>query len=401
MASVAYLALDETGREVSGTVEAAHRGAAAAALRGRGLFPLELQEVGAAAGPNPGAGLDLSFGLLTSGDRVLFLKQLGLMLRSGLTLLQGLDTLARTSQRRGLRDVAQRLSSAVQAGTPFSNAIEEQRAFPPLVAQLVRTAEATGELEVACARAADYIDRRAALLYQLLSALCYPALVLLGAVGVFWFMTTEVVPKFAAFLAGRGRALPWSTQQLMDLSAFLVAHGAAVLYGVAAAAAALALLWRTERGRALLDRVLVRVPGLGHLLRTAAMAHLGYTLGMLLRSGLPLLEALQVVSRSFSNRGYRAVFARAAEGVVNGSSLAESVAHPTVTPLIQQLVGIGERSGSLDDVLEEAGRFYEERLQRLLRLLSGLVEPVVIVLVGGMVGFVYISFFQALFSLAR
>ncbi|HBP18478.1 MAG TPA: hypothetical protein DEA08_11935 [Planctomycetes bacterium] len=400
MASVAYLALDESGREVSGTVEAPHRGAAAAQLRGQGLFPLELQELGS-SGSDEREGLDLSCGFSTSGDRVLFLKQLGLMLRSGLTLLQGLDALARTGQRRGLREVAQRLSAAVQAGTPFSSALERERAFPALVAQLVRTAEATGELEVACQRAADYIDRRAALVYQLLSALCYPALVLLGACGVFWFMTTEVVPKFAAFLAGRGRTLPWTTQQLMDLSAFLVAHGATVLYGIAAALAALVLLWRTERGRAVLDRLLVRVPGLGHLLRTAAMAHLGHTLGMLLRSGLPLLEALRVLADSCGNRGYRAVFERAAERVVHGSSLAESVAHPTVTPLIQQLVGIGERSGSLDDVLEEAGRFYEERLQRLLRVLSGLVEPVVIVLVGGMVGFVYISFFQALFSLAR
>lgn len=403
MASVSYLALDEAGREVRGSVDATDRSAAAALLRGRGLFPLKLrEEVGAAraeaAGGRPFAWVPR---LVTTSDQVLFLGQLALMLRSGLTLLQALEGLAHTGSRRALREAATRLSASVQGGSSFSLALEQERSFPSFVAHLVRTAEATGELELACTRAADYLDRRAALRYQLLNALFYPGIVVLAASAVFWFMTTSVVPKFAAFLAGRGRELPASTRALMDLSAFLEAHGATVVCALLAACGALALVWRTERGRGGIDRVLIRVPGVALVLRTAAMAHLGHTLGMLLRSGLPLLEALRVLAGTFGHRGYRAVVSRAAERVVQGSSLAQSLEHPTVTPLCRQVVAVGERTGSLDSVLEGLGQFYEGRLQRLLKLLSGLVEPVVIVLVGGMVGFVYVSFFQALFALAR
>jgi len=400
MPQVSYLALDEAGREVRGDVEAVHRGAAASLLRARGLRPLELNERSPSQPRELAARVRLP-SFVSTGDRVQFLRQIALMLRSGLTLLESLEALSQTNSSSALRKVARRLSARVQAGTPLSGALERERTFPSLVAHLVRTAEATGELEGACQRAAEFLESRAALRYQLMSSLFYPGIVLAGAVGVFWFMTTQVVPKFAAFLAGRGRALPWTTQTLMDLSAWLVAHGASLLYGSGALVAALILVWRTERGRTLVDRVTIRTPGLALILRTASMAHLGQTLAMLLGSGLPLLEALRVAASTFGHRGYRAILSRAAERVVHGASLAQSLEHPTVTPLFLHLVAIGERTGALDGVLSEVGEHYQGRLQRLLRVMSGLVEPVVIVIVGGMVGFVYVSFFQALFSLAR
>lgn len=397
--NVSYLAMDDAGREVTGTLDAADRSAAATALRARGLYPLELREARAGAAAPAFGGWRPRF--VTSGDQVQFLSQLALMLGSGLTLFQALEVLAATGGTRALRGAAARLSKAVQIGTSFSAALEQDGAFPPLVSHLVRSGEATGELELVLTRAADYIERRAALVYQLLSAMAYPGIVVVGASGVFWFMTTQVVPKFAAFLAGRGRALPPTTQALMDLSAFLVDHGATVVYALLALLGAIALVLRSERARQVADRVMLRIPGLALILRTSAMAHLGHTLGMLLRSGLPLLESLRVLAGTFRNRGYRAVIDGAAARVVQGESLAQSLKHPTVTPLCLHLISVGESTGALDGVLDRVGAFYEGRLQRLLRLLSGLVEPVVLVIVGCMVGFVYVSFFQALFSLAR
>lgn len=400
---VAYVALDEQGREVQGDLDAPDLNQAATALRGQGLFPLDLTAARAARASSSApalAGVLPSF--VSTADVVLFLSELGLMLRTGLTLLQALDTLSQVLGSRALRDCAGRLSAALQAGRPLSSALEdERRLFPPVVAHLVRMAEATGELDQAFARASEYLERRAALRNQVITSLVYPAVVLLASGGVFWFLTTSVVPKFAKFLERRQGALPASTQLLMDISRWIQAWGPSLLLVLAGAALALLVARRTESGRTTTDRAVLRLPVVGGIARTAAMAHLGRTLGLLLRSGLPLHESLSILGGSFENRAYGEHVARARERVVQGASLAQSLAGKHVTPLTTQVIGVGEQAGALDEVLEELGTFYDKRLQARLRTLSSLVEPAILLLVGGMVGFVYMSFFEAIFRLAQ
>lgn len=395
---VSYVALDEQGREVQGGLDAPDLQQAALTLRGQGLFPLDLAEGRAARAPAAPSTLPSFVG---TADVVLFLSELGLMLRTGLTLLQALDTLSQVLGSRGLRACAGRLSTALQAGRPLSAALEDEgRIFPPVVAHLVRMAEATGELDQAFARAAEYLERRAALRSQVVTSLIYPVVVVLVAGGVFWFLTTRIVPKFAKFLERRHGALPATTQTLMDVSAFMQQWGPSLLLALAGAVAALLVARRTAAGRAAVDHGVLRVPLLGGIARTAAMAHLGRTLGLLLRSGLPLHESLTILGGSFENRAYADHVARAREKVVQGATLAQSLAGPHVTPLTTQVIGVGEQAGALDEVLSELGDFYDKRLQARLRTLSSLVEPAILLVVGGMVGFVYLSFFQAIFSLA-
>ncbi|MCO5172215.1 MAG: type II secretion system F family protein [Planctomycetes bacterium] len=397
---VAYVALDEHGREVKGGLDAPDLPQAAATLRGQGLFPLELGEASTARAAAPtGAGWRPSF--VRTSDLVLFLSELGLMLRTGLSLLQALETLSQVLGSTALRRCAGRLSTAVQSGRTLSSALEdERRLFPPVVVHLVRMAEATGELDQAFARAAEYLERRAALRNQVISSLLYPAVVILVSAGVFWFLTTNVVPKFARFLERRQGALPWTTQLLMDISGWIQAWGPTLLVGLAGALLALLAARATARGRAALDRAVLSIPLVGLVARTAAMSHLGRTLGLLLRSGLPLHESLTILAGSFQNTSYQAHVAAARERVVRGASLAESLRGPLVSPLCTQVVGVGESTGALDEVLDELGTFYDRRLQALLRTFSSLIEPAILLVVGGMVGFVYLSFFQAIFRLA-
>lgn len=401
MALVAYVAIDAQGREVQGDLEAPDEAGAAAQLRGRGLFPLEVKRGTAARAAAADAREGRLPALVRSGDVVLFLSQLGLMLRTGLTLLQALETLAGTAARPGLRRCARRLGLAVSGGRTLSAALtDEARLFPPLVVQLVRMAEATGELPEALARAAEHIERRAALRRQLAASLSYPALVMTASFAVFIYLTTGLIPKLAAFLAQRGRALPWSTRFLMDLSAFVQAWWPWALLASALALAGLLLVRQTARGRLLTDRAVLSIPLLGGVLRNAALAHLGETLGLLLRSGLPLVESLRVLEGSYESRAWSGIIGRAREQVVRGTTLADALAEPLVPPMTLQVVAVGERSGALDEVLRELGAYHDQVLQRNIRTLSALVEPGMIVLVGGMVGFVYYSFFQALMSLA-
>lgn len=400
-----YDALDAQGRQVAGTLEAPDEGSAAATLRARGLFPTALRP-GAARSATPATATGARRrGLLPrpvkSSDVSLLLAQLALMLRSGLTLLHALDTLSREASLPALGACCGRLAAAVQAGRPLSQALEaEQRLLPPLVARLVKTAEATGELDQAFDRAAEFIDRRAALRAQLVTSLTYPAIVVLAATGVFWFLTTQVVPKFASFLAQRRVALPWTTQRLMDLSGFLTSYGPALLWALAGLVAVLAAAWRTEGGRRALERCALAIPGVGGVLEAAAMVHITRTLGLLLKSGLPLLEALQTLSSSASLRCYGDVLARARERVVAGATLAASLQDRLIPPLGLQVVAVGEETGALEEVVRELSEFYDRRLQQLVRTLSSLVEPALLVVVGGMVGFVYLSFFQAVFRVA-
>jgi type IV pilus assembly protein PilC len=396
---VAYVALDDRGQEVQGGLDAPDLAGAAAALRGQGLFPIELGP-GRAVAPATSSPSGLPSFVRTS-DLVLFLSELGLMLRTGLTLLQALETLREVMGSRALRRCAERLSTAVQAGRTLSSALEdERRLFPPVIVHLVRMAEATGELDQAFQRAAEYLERRAALRQQVVTSLIYPSVVVTVAAGVFWFLTTRVVPKFARFLERRGGELPWTTQLLMDISTWMQAWGPSVLMALAGAMAALLIARRAPAGRAATDRALLSAPLVGGVVRTSAMAHLARTLALLLQSGLPLHESLTILGASFENVCYAEHVARARERVVQGASLAQSLEGPLVSPLCTQVVSVGERTGALDEVLNDLGSFYDRRLQALLRTLTGLVEPAILLVVGGMVGFVYLSFFQAIFRLA-
>jgi len=400
--NVAYVALDETGREVTGGLEAADLPGAAAALRGRGLFPVELSEGAAAAAPparSARRGSRLP-GVVRARDLALLCDQLALMLRTGLTLLQALDVLGEQLEKARLRRAMRRVSERVQGGAAFSDALDaEGRLFPALVVQLVRTAEATGELDQAFARAADWIERRASLRLQILTSLTYPAIVVLVCCGVFWFLAAHVVPKLARFLAGRGVALPWTTQLLLDVSEAIRSHGLAIGLGLAVLAAGLLAAYRTPGGRLRLDRAALRLPVVGGVLRAAAMAHLSRTLGLLLRSGLPLLDSLRLLAPTFANRSHRAALEEAHERVLRGASLRDGLAGPGVTPLARQVVGVGEQTGALDEVLLELADHYDGRLAAAIKTLSSLIEPALLLVVGGMVGFVYLSFFQAVFQL--
>ncbi len=394
------MAIDERGQEVRGGVDAPDVAGAAATLRARGLFPLELRAAAATAAP--GADEDRTWvpAFVRSADVVLFLEQMALMLRTGLTLLQALETLASSANRTGLRRAARRLARTVSSGRPLSEGLAGERAlFPEIAVHLVRTAEATGELPDALERSAEFVERRAALQTQLLTSMTYPALVVLAALGTFWFLTVNVLPKFVSFLASRGGSLPWSTQKLMDVSAFMTRWGSTLIGVGLAALTLLVILRRLERGRRITDRVALSIPVVGGLLRTASQAHLGRTLGLLLRSGLPLVESLRLLADSFSNRSYAGVVTVARERVVQGMALAPSLEHPVIAPMTTQVVRVGEETGALDDVLLRLGEFHDRRLQAHVRALATSIEPVIIVVVGGMVGFVYISFFQALFSL--
>jgi type IV pilus assembly protein PilC len=334
-----------------------------------------------------------------SVDVEVSLQQLAVMLRSGLTLLAALRTVADQAARPRMADVWERVAERLQEGSNLADALAEHRCFPMLCVQLVRVGEQTGTLDVVLNRAADIMERQRGLLMSVLSALAYPFIVLLAALGTTFYMVFFVLPRLSMFLASSNRRLPALTQLLVDSSRWLVDHSATLGLVVLASGIAVVLVYRWEPGRRWLDRGWLRVPILGHLDRLGATALFARSLGLLLASGVTLLEALRTVRGLFRNVYVAEQVDAARQTVLRGGSLAEGIADPLAfMPMLPRMVTVGEATGSLEEVLAENARFHEEQMQRTIRWLAIVIEPTILVLVGSIVGFVYIAFFLALFS---
>lgn len=405
MADFSFLALDGQGRRRHGALSAADPAAAAAELRARGLAVLELRLRRAwrlPALPSMLSPLRLLAELspVTGGDLVQLLRQLALMLRSGLPLLHALELQERNCGKPRLARALARVSASVRSGRPFSAALAQERAvFPPLVVRMAAAGEASGELSDILDRLAAQLERRGELHASLLTSLTYPVLVVLITIGVISFLVASVIPKFMHLLASRNVALPASTLMLMDAATFLREQWPLLAGGAAGLVVAIALARLLPAGRLVLDRLLLALPVVGRVLSLALVAGTCRTLATLLRSGVPILDGLRLVGDGVSNRAFARQLARAEQGLLAGRPLAEGLRSPLIPPLVAELVGVGEATGTLDTVLEEAGIHHERSLQRAIRWMTALFEPTMILLVGGLVGFVYISFFQVLFRL--
>jgi type IV pilus assembly protein PilC len=268
-----------------------------------------------------------------------------------------------------------------------------------MVIHLVRVGEQTGTLDRVLDRASETLERRRLLKTQLLTALTYPIIVLIAAVGVATFMVLYVIPKIRVFLNSLGRKLPPLTQALVDISDFIQNY---VLYfgvGAILLLVGFVFLYRWPPSRLTIDRVALRLPLLGHLLTLSSTAQFAHALSVMLRSGVTLVESLRTMELLQGNKYLAQRVAESRGAVLGGGSLGGTLlAQRTFMPMLAQMVTVGEQSGTLDDVLEDVAKFYEGQLQSTIKLFSSIIEPVIIAVVGGVVGFVYIAFFVALYS---
>ena len=398
-----FVARTPAGQAREGTEEAASASALASSLRARGWLVLEVRAAGASTptGGWPVLLNPLAWLPVRSLHVELSLQQIAIMLHSGLALLTALKTVATYAQRRTMREVWEEVMRTIQEGSSLAEALAKHRCFPHLVIQLVRVGEQTGTLEHVLAQAAEALERRRLLKTSLISALAYPAIVFFAAIGVAGFMIVYLIPKLQVFLSAIGRKLPWMTQRLLDISDWVQKYLTTVGIGALALTIAAVAVYLWPPGRLVIDRVLLRVPVIGPLLRLGATAQFAHALSVLLTSGITLVEGLRTVEDLLRNRYAASRVAEARTAVLRGGSLSGPLARPgTFMPMLSPMVAVGESAGTLDEVLLEVARFHENQLRAAIRRLSVIIEPVIVVVVGGIVGFVYISFFMALFAAA-
>lgn len=396
------MARDVSGRSQQGTREAASANAVVDDLRQRGLLVLDVRsaETESASTGITLAALDPTNWMpVASVDVELCLQQIAMMLRSGMTLLTSLKTVADQARKASMRRIWADVAEKIQQGSSLADAMQRHRCFSRLIVQLVRVGEQTGILDQVMKRGADALERRRHLVTSMLTAMTYPVIVLVSAFGVAGFMVVGVIPKLEGFLNSMGRQLPATTQLLVDISHYVQQY---FLHGIiltlsAILAAVMIYLW--PPGRMWVDKTALRVPIIGYLLRLAGTAAFARSMGTLLQSGITILESLRTIERLHANQYLAARVAHARQIVMQGGNLSDPLSGSgAFMPMLSRMIAIGDAAGTMDEVLEQVAEFHEMQLQSTIRQFSALIEPAIILVVGGIVGFVYVSFFLALFS---
>lgn len=399
-----YNALDESGLEKNGFIQGADQNIVVQQLRQKGLYVVKLEEDQETKEleefDKKDAWTDLAELLpVSTADKVFFFKQLALMLRSGISITEAIDIITRM-QKGKIRHVCMSINRNIKSGESFSKAIEKHKeVFPNVAVQMIRSAETSGEIDIALLRIADYMEHKSELKKQVTSAMMYPAFTFSAAMLVFVFLLVYIIPKFQDFLANSGKQPPPATQLMIDIGVFFNNNWLFIIICIAIFVIGFIFTYKKPKGRYAFDQTVLSIPVIGGTISSASMAQLSWGMSMLLKSGIPVVDALRIISDMTGNKVISESINDASGDVLHGKDLAASFERTGITPLLHQLMIVGERSGNLVQIMDEASGYYEDDLRSKTKLMANMVEPLSIILIGGIVGFVYYGFFQAVLSL--
>jgi len=399
MAIFAYRVMREADAMVSGHLEAENRSAAVRELFGRGYHVVSVAEVDR-EGERPRWRLSL-FDRIRRRDVTLFTGQLSNLLRAGLPLSQALETLVQQTPNRRLQAAVQRVLSSVKDGSMLSASLSsEPDIFSPLYIAMVRAGESGGMLDIVLKNLFELMSRQDEARARLRTMLTYPAiLVFLGACTV-TALLTFVIPRFVIMFQSLGQTLPIPTLMLIRISHFFQSYWWVLLLAGLAMVLLLHRAWRSEPGRRFFDRWFLRVPALGALWIKSELSRFAGVVGQLLRNGVTILPALQIAGATLTNNVYRDAAQFCHKGVKEGEPLSEQLKKTErFPPMFTNIVAVAEKSGNLDEALMGTADDYEKELTRGLTSLMTVLEPVLIICVGAIVGFIVVAMLLPIFEL--
>ena len=397
-----YVGFNARGQRAAGTVDAAGRKAAAQLLRDQGIYPTSLEAAGAVRTR------DLR-GLFRRGQTVAVAelaaatRQLATMISAGLALDDALATVAEQAEIPLLHQTLTSLREAVRQGESLHAALANYpRLFPEIYVNIVHVGEDSGTLDQALHRLADFLEGQARIKSRIQAALAYPVLMTFVGVGVLGFLFTFVVPKITRMLDDMGQALPWPTVLLIQANRILTGYWWLFLLLLAAALYGLDRYRRTTRGQQHLDRLLLDLPVVGRLQLLIATARFARTLAILLGNGVPLLRALEISRNLLGNSNLRQAIETAGRRVQEGGSLAGALRESALfPPMLTQVTAAGEKSGQLEEMLTRVADSYEHQTDLAITGLLSLLEPLMILVMGGVVGFVVLAILLPIFQASQ
>ncbi len=394
--SYQYAAKDLMGNDVTGTLEGANEQEIVNQLRARDLFVLSVAPVqkmlkGRAAGR------------VKSDELVAFARQLATMVDAGLPILQSLEILRAQTEGKSFKAVLEGVIKRVEEGSTLVEALSQyQGVFGNLFIQMVGSGEAIGKLAEILTKLALYMEASSALKKKIKSAMTYPAIVTCICLGITLFLIIHVIPVFAKMYSDFGAALPRPTQFLIGLSQWTRDWIVYLAGGAAAVAVAVKYSLKTEQGRWVFDRLVLRLPIFGALLRKVTLSRFSNTLAVLLASGLPILRAMEIIKGVVNNKVFAASVQRVMEDVSQGENISEAMkTEPNFPPMMVKMIEVGEKTGKIENMLNKVAQYYDEQVSATINALTALIEPFLIVFLGAVIGGVVLCMFMPIFNLVN
>jgi type IV pilus assembly protein PilC len=396
MASYVFKAMDLTGAKATGEVEADNKQVVSDQLKSRGLIVLDISAKHQSREINI-----VLFNKLSATDLAIMTRQLATMVQSGMTILRALYVLEAQTENKILMEAIVAVRKDVEAGLPLSDALARHpKIFDQLFVSMTRAGETGGMLDESLIRVADQLEKADSLRRQVKSAMTYPAVVLTFAGAVLLALVAFLVPVFIGVFKQFGGSLPPITKATVMLSQAITGYWF-VMIGLTVGTVYAFRKWkRSEWGRPQWDRFRLRVPmKIGDIVQKVALARWSRTLSALVSAGVPLLQALDITGKTAGNNVIEQAMAGVIESVKSGGTIAEPLKDSPVFPaMVSHMVSVGEETGSLDTMLSKIADFYEDQVDAAVKALTSILEPVMIVIVGGIVGFIVISMYLPLFK---
>lgn len=433
MPSFKYSAIGTDGRTVSGRLEAPSKTECVAELRRRSLTPLDVQEKSgggrASAPPPPASGGAASanapagtpgaptaaaqakgfrFGAVKPGVRkreeiVIFTRQLATMIGAGIPMLESLEILREQAESKQFSMLLDQVIGDVRSGQDLSTALDRHpKAFTNVYVSMVRAGEASGQIDEILVRLADYLEASQRLKREIKSAMTYPIVSLVMIFSITAYLMIGIVPKFEEVFQSLEVDLPGLTRGILGVSRFCVSNWPMMLAGLIFGGGLLSVYKRTERGAYQFDWLMLHFPVFGSLFRKVGLSRFSKTTATMIKSGVPILGTLEIVSDTSGNRVIAQAVDRARESVRQGESLMVPLSEsPVFPPMVTRMIGIGEKTGSLETLLEKISEFYDEQVSATVKQLTSLIEPIMIATMGIMVGTIVLAVFLPIFELQK
>ncbi|MGA1874987.1 MAG: type II secretion system F family protein [bacterium] len=400
MVTFRYKGKNMQGKPVSGEIDSENPRQAALELRKQAIIATEIKKKPLSIEIHiPGLGK----GKISDRDIVILTRQMSTMIDAGLPLVQALDILCAQTDNKKLAQAVKEVKQSVEGGSSFADALKRHpKIFDDLYANMVDAGEIGGILDTILMRLAQYIERAMNLKKKVKSAMVYPITILAVAVIIVAGLLIFVIPQFASLFTGLGGSLPLPTRMVIAASNFMAGWGGGIIFlSLTAFIIILKRCYQTQRGRMAIDRFMLKTPIFGILIRKVAVAKFSRTLGTLISSGVPLLDALDITSRTAGNRVVEAALSSTRASISEGKTMAEPLSQTKVfPPMVVQMITVGESTGALDNMLAKIADFYDDEVDVAVEALTSMLEPMLMVFLGVIVGFIVVAMYLPIFKLA-
>lgn len=403
----AYKGVSQSGKATRGTITAENPRVARSKMRGSGVFLTEINESqgGEAAPRRAGAGLNMEFHFpvrIPAIERAMATRQLATLVSAGVPLVESLNALVEQTEHRALKTTLTQVRDKVNEGAALADALHAAGRFDNLYVSMVRAGEASGALDAVLSRIADYLEDQVRLNSRVMSILAYPLFMLGFAVVVVGVMVTLVLPQITELLVSQDLDLPWYTAAVIGGSDFVRNYWWLILLAIGGLALAYRAVGKTKQGRSALDHFWLRFPVIGRVIRFLAIARFTRTLGSLLASSVNIVQALNIARHVANNSVFEEAADAARDSILEGAALAVPLRQSGhFPPLVTTMVEVGERSGDLEGMLIKVADTYEEQVETSVSRLTSLLEPILILLMVGVVGIIIMAVLMPMLQLTE